>query len=89
MDLGGETTYNAPEVRAKGAGQGGADLMILTKLTRKWQPVQGGRGGGERWATVGVKPFRLLGLKGNQHAPDCHAASPARHLRSWPQHSPG
>lgn len=51
MDLGGETTYNAPEVRAKGAGQGGADLMILTKLTRKWQPVQGGRGGCDMGST--------------------------------------
>lgn len=42
--------------------------------------AQGGRVVGKRWATVGVKPFRLLGLKGNQHAPNCHAASPARQM---------
>lgn len=35
------------------------------------------RGGGEGGARVGVKPFRLLGLKGNQHAPNFHAGSPA------------
>lgn len=36
-----------------------------------------GRGGGEGRARVGVKPFRLLGLKGNQHAPNFHAGLPA------------